>query len=52
MPLERLVDQTHNLYEGAKWKTGKNESASPWAHCSAAERVANCSDCMAAVYPH
>lgn len=44
--------QHHNLHVGAKWKTGKSESASPWAQCSAGEAAASLTGCTAAVYPH
>lgn len=44
--------QHHDLHEGAKWKTGKSESASPWAQCSAGEAAASLTGCMAAVCPH
>lgn len=52
MALERLLNQTHDLYEGVKWKPGKSESAGPWAHCSAVKVVSNYMHCIAAVYLH
>lgn len=52
MALERLLNQTHNLYEGVKWKPGKSESAGPWAYRSAVKAVYNHKHCIAAAYLH
>lgn len=52
IPLERLLNQIHDLYEGVKWKSGKSESVSLWAHHSAVKVDSNYMHCIAKVYLH